>query len=109
MLQRVCNKINKLYSTQSSEVPPTTDIPKLHKMLNYILFKGDSAATSHYIRPQDKACLQQIKPHVGPPVTLPDADQIKPSHQGSLNLNDKLSKEAKLGTILPPNQLSWPP
>ena len=32
---------------------------------------------------------------------LPDADKITPSHQGSLNLHNKLSQAAKVGTILP--------
>ena len=63
--------------------------------------KGDSAATSHYIRPIDKDCLSNIHPYTGPLVVLPDADSIPPSHQGTLTLHPNLSKDASTGTILP--------
>ena len=63
--------------------------------------KGDSAATSHYLRPQDKECLTDITNYSGPSVMLPDADKISPSHQGTLNIHDDLSSAAKVGTILP--------
>jgi len=63
--------------------------------------KGDSAATSHYVRPEDKACLSKIKNYSGPSVTLPDADKIAPSHQGILNIHSNLSHAATVGTVLP--------
>ena len=90
----------------STEVPPTHNIdPTLHSLIqplrDCILMKGDSAATNHYIRPQDQACLTDIKNYTGPSVLLPDADAIPPSHQGSLNLHKNLSLEASIGTVLP--------
>ena len=107
VLQRVCNKINTSYTTQLSEVPPKSDIRTLKNMLqDYVIMKGDSAATSHYIRPQDKDCLSNINAYNGPSVMLPDADKIAPSHQGSINLNKDLSSAAKLGTVLPQLQTS---
>ena len=63
--------------------------------------KGDSAATSHYIRPEDKDCLSKIINYSGPSVTLPDADKIAPSHQGTLNIHSNLSHAATVGTVLP--------
>ena len=62
--------------------------------------KGDSAASGHYIRQQDAACLNSIHPYQGPSVTLPDADTINPTHQGDLPLKG-LSPPGRKGTILP--------
>ena len=63
--------------------------------------KGDSAATSHYVRPEDKECLTSITKYSGPSVMLPDADKIAPSHQGVLSIHKDLSQAAKVGTVLP--------
>ena len=64
ILQRVFDKLNQLYSTQLSKAPQKSDITTINKMLqDYVIMKGDSAATNHYIRPQDKKCLSNIKSH----------------------------------------------
>ena len=63
--------------------------------------KGDSGATSHYVRPQDSQCLTNPKPYSGPSVLLPDADSISPSQQGTLTLHHNLSSHAQVGTVLP--------
>ena len=68
--------------------------------------KGDSAATSHYVRPQDKDCLFSITKYTGPAVTLPDVDRIAPSHQGVINTHKKLSRATTVGTVLPQLQSS---
>ena len=92
-----------------SDVPTTKNIDSstLNKLENYIFMKGDSAASSHFIRPQDRKCLSNIKPYTGPSVTLPDADKIETSHQGDLSLHPALSTTASTGTILPKLQSSW--
>ena len=69
---------------------------------NVIFAKGDSGATSHYIRIEDSdKCLDNIKKYDGPSVMLPDAGTIKPTLQGQLLLSNKLSKQAQRATVLP--------
>ena len=41
--------------------------------------KGDSAASKHYFHPEDKTILKNLISYTGPPVTLPDIDQLAPS------------------------------
>ena len=83
-------------------MPPNNLINNLTSQLqNYVIMKGDSGATSHYVRPQDKECLKNIVDYAGPSVLLPDADKISPSHQGALNIHEDLSNTACVGTILP--------
>ena len=65
------------------------------------MIKGDSAASSHYIRTSDQKCLSNIIPYTGTSFMLPDADSIPTSHQCNLNLHDSLSLAASMGTILP--------
>ena len=66
-----------------------------------VIAKGDSAASKHFIQSQDKHCLTHIRPHVGPPVQLPDSNVISTSEQGCLPLSPELSSDAKTGTVLP--------
>ena len=68
---------------------------------NIINVKVDSAASTHYIRPEDAGILKNVKPHVGPPVLLPDADKILPLHQGMLPLRKSFSEKASMATVLP--------
>ena len=68
--------------------------------------KGDSAASHHYICPQDKSCLSNVQKYNGPSVILPDADSIPPSHQGNITISKELSQQAQRGTILPKLQSS---
>ena len=83
-------------------MPPHNLINNLTSPLqNYIIMKGDSGATNHYIRTQDKAILKNIVNYSGPSVLLPDADKISPSHQGALNIHQDLTNAACVGTILP--------
>ena len=63
--------------------------------------KGDSGATSHYVRPDDRKWIKDVKHFRGPSILLPDADTISPSHQGVLTLHRNLSGKACVGTILP--------
>ena len=80
-------------------MPPTHNIKKL--LQDFAIMKGDSGATSHYVRDQDKACLTNLTPYSGPSVLLPDADSIPPSQQGTLTLHHDLSRQAQVGTVLP--------
>ena len=70
----VINKLAKqlnLLNTFSSDSP--------HHNYKTIVAKADSAATNHYWRTEDLACLSNIKPYTGPSVTLPNNTQIAPS------------------------------
>ena len=80
----------------SSKVPPNKKVT----------VKFDSAASSHYVRPDDAHILSEVKEYEGTPVTLPDDSAIAPSHQGILPLSTKFSKEAKTATVLPKLQSS---
>ena len=68
---------------------------------NTIIAKGDSGATSHYWREQDKKCLQNIEITPGPTVTLPNNTTITSTARGRLPLHDSLSREATTTAILP--------
>ena len=69
---------------------------------NIVLAKGDSGATSHYIRIEDTTkCLDNIQPYEGASVMLPDAGKIKPTLQGQLCLSKQLSLRALRATALP--------
>ena len=66
---------------------------------NIVIMKGDSAASKHYLREEDQRVLTNVKTYDGPPVTLPDADQLTTTKQGSLPLSSRLSTNAKRATI----------
>ena len=46
-----------------------------------IVAKGDNGAKSHYWRPEDASCLQNINPYSGPSIILPDEDTLEPKNQ----------------------------
>ena len=73
---------------------------------NMIIAKGDSGATSHYWREQDKRCLQQIEHAPGPTVTLPNNTTITSTARGRLPLHNSLSTKATTTSILPNLQSS---
>jgi len=69
---------------------------------NIVLAKGDSGATSHYIRIEDTdSCLDDIQPYEGSSVMLPDAGIITPTLKGQLRLSKELSERALRATALP--------
>ena len=57
--------------------------------------KGDSAASRHYVCPEDKDILSAIECNNGPPVGLPNALQLPSTHQGILPLSSRLSTAAR--------------
>ena len=65
-----------------------------------VIAKGNSAASKHFIRPQDKHCLTDVRAHKGTPVQLPDSSLIQTSEQGTLPLPPILSKAVRTGTVL---------
>ena len=71
-----------------------------------IIAKGDSGATSHFIRTADQACLTNLRARPGAPVTLPDKSIILPTHTGTLQLSTHLSNRAQQTTVLPGLQSS---
>ena len=66
-----------------------------------VIAKGDSGATQHYWRDQDKCCLDNISSFDGPEVTLPNNEVIKSTERGSLPLSTKLGIKAQQASILP--------
>ena len=69
---------------------------------NIVLAKGDSGATSHYIRIENtNKCLDNIQPYEGSSVMLPDAGIIMPTLKGQLCLSKELSSRALRATALP--------
>ena len=65
-----------------------------------IIAKDDSAATTHYWRPQDAVFKKNIQPYSGPPEALPDDDTISPINQGILSLSHSLSKTVQIAMTL---------
>ena len=63
--------------------------------------KGDSTATSHYWKDEDKHIFSDIQKCTGPPVTLPNAEHIYTTQQGNLPLSRNLSKKAIIVIIRP--------
>lgn len=68
--------------------------------------KGDSGASKHYWRPQDKNCLTNVQPYTNIAVTLPNANSISSETKGELPLSNKLSSRAKEAIVLPQLQSS---
>ena len=66
-----------------------------------IMAKGDSAASKHYWRPQDKKVLDEIEQCLGPSVLLPNNTTIVSTKKGQVPFSSDLSKEAKTAQILP--------
>ena len=93
VIHNISNKLNLLPS--SSEMPSSTSPNPC------IIAKGDSGATSNFICQEDQKCLQNVRPHQGPSVILPDQDTITPTHTGTLALSNQLSSAAKMATVLP--------
>ena len=63
--------------------------------------KGDSAASHHYWREEDKKVLNSIEKHSGPEVLLPNNNTIAVTIQGLLSLSHNLSSQARNAMILP--------
>ena len=65
-----------------------------------IISKGDSGASSHYIRPQDADVMSNITTQRGEEVTQPDGTTMAIEHVGQLPMHPTLSDQAKKGHIL---------
>ena len=96
-------KIN-IPSTSSHNVSHTVDTiidPTLScHHPRFVLAKGDSAASGHFIRPIDAHVLDDVKEECGTTVTLPDNDVICSSHSGQLP-NVNLPRLATKASVLP--------
>ena len=82
----------------------STSIVSLHSQHpenEYVIAKGDSAASQHYWRNQDKRCLSNINPCTSSNVKLPNNEHISATKQGVINISNKLSNIAKTAKILP--------
>ena len=66
-----------------------------------IYAKGDSAASHPYWREEDKMVLDDIEPHSGPSILLPNNSTISVTSQRQLPLSESLSSQAKNSMILP--------
>ena len=73
----------------------------MEQSTNIIYAKGDSAASHHYWREEDKKVLDKIEPHAGPSILLPNNSTISVTSQGQLPLSESLSTQAKNAMILP--------
>ena len=86
----------KNYVTHSSTTTPTILSSK-----KVIIAKGDSGASSHFIKESEKACLTNIKNFDGPTIQLPDASTLKATQTGQLPLSNLLSQQGKQAAIVP--------
>ena len=67
----------------------------------YCMAKGDTGATNHYWRSQDKNILKNRKKGPEIAVQLPDSNIITSSEIGDLPLSSSLSQKAKQAIVLP--------
>ena len=68
---------------------------------NLIFEKGDSAASGHFLRPQDAHVLDDVRQESDTKVTLPDNDVIGSSHAGQLPNLTTLPRLATKASVLP--------
>ena len=87
------NLINKCLNNTSCSSPTTRK--------DYIIAKGDSGASNHYFRPEDKRVLSNITPANGPDVHQPDSTVLTTEATGTVPIDDSLSADAKKAMILP--------
>ena len=66
-----------------------------------VLAKGDSAASGHFIRPNDTHVLDNVEEECDTAVTLPDNDVIGSSHSGQLPNIKELPRPATKASVLP--------
>ena len=66
-----------------------------------VLAKGDSAASGHFIRPNDAHILDDVEEECDTNVTLPDNDVIGSSHSGQLPNITTLPRLATKASVLP--------
>ena len=100
---RIMKRLNTICLKLNTTLPPSSKLPhkKYRKCSSHIIMKGDSAATGHYIRPNDTECLSHLRHYSGPAVTLPDNDKIAATQQGNLHIHNTLSTSATKATVLP--------
>ena len=83
--------LDKLLSNSYSHTACSS--PKIYRA-QVVIAKGDSGASSHYLRSQDENILHNIQHHDGPEVTQPDGTNMNITGTGELPLHKKLSKKA---------------
>ena len=84
-----------------SNIPSPVVSNKKYKDEEIIYAKGDSAASHHYWREEDKQVLEKIEKHSGPSVLLPNNNTISVTSRGQLPLSEQLSSRARNAMILP--------
>ena len=95
----------KLHLSSTPTSKPV-DSPKSNTPSTFITAKGDSAASHHYWRQEDIACLSNMLNLPRTYVLLPDANTVTSSKQGILPLSSLLSTQAKKALVLPQLQSS---
>ena len=88
------NFINTCYKTSTYSSTPKRQAPILYA-------KGDSGASTHYVRPQDACVLSNICTQPGPPVTQPDGTTMITQGSRNLPLHRLISEKARTAQILP--------
>ena len=72
-----------------------------HGHLGLVLINSEYANITATRKDEDTNILFDIQTYAGPLVTLPNVKNIYATQQGNLPLSNKLSKKAKIVTILP--------
>ena len=84
--------INNITSAIATPTSPTKEcVTAVH----------DSGASALYIREEDEDCVTNVVPHIGPLVTLPNAEKVQSSKKSLLPLSPHLSIQGQTGHILP--------
>ena len=69
--------------------------------LSFYITKVNSADTAHYWEEEDGECLSDMEAFKGPATTLQNAKNVFAKEEGNLPISNKLSKNAKIETVLP--------
>ena len=67
----------------------------------YIIAKGDSGASNHYFRPEDRRVLTKVLPATGPDVHQPDSTVLTTEATGTIPIDKSLSWKVQQAMILP--------
>ena len=78
-----------------------TDLPADSLKPCTVIAKGDSGATNHCWRPEDKHVLDGIKKDTSIKVTLPNSQGMQSAGKGTLLISKYLSNKAQQATVLP--------
>lgn len=90
-----------LTSSPSSSISTLQSCANLDTKHSSIEIVHDSGASGHYVREIDEPYVCNVRPALGPPVTLPDSTITHPTKTSIIPLSSDLSLKAQRANVLP--------